>query len=93
MISQFNSYTIYDSKKLFLEIQVGCAGLAFVLSIVYIIIFLVCRLKLRKRIIKDNPAAVIAPRKHGLRIAQAPVPQMAFTNPYPSNNVAPYAPQ
>jgi Na+/melibiose symporter-like transporter len=82
--SQFQYYSIYDSKKLFLEIQVGCAGLAFILTIVYIIIFLVCRLKLRKRALEDNPAAgVVAPRR-GLRIAQASVvPYANLTNAAP----------
>lgn len=87
-ISQFKNYTIYDSKKLFLEIQVGCAGLAFLISIVYIIIFLICRLKLRKRSIIDNPAvAAIPPQKRGLRIAQPP--PLPFTNPA---NIVPYKP-
>jgi hypothetical protein len=71
-ISQFQYYSIYDSKKLFLEIQVGCAGLAFVLSIIYIVIFIVCRLKLRKRVTVDNPGIALLPPPRGLRIAQPP---------------------
>jgi hypothetical protein len=85
-IPQFSNYTTYNSKTLFLEIQVGCAGLAFLLSIIYIIIFIVCRLKFRKRTITDNPTAAIVLPKRGLRIAQAPPP--LFTN---RSRVVPYA--
>ncbi len=67
--------------------QVGCAGLAFLLTIVYIIVFLVCRLKLRKRTIQDNPAAVIPAPKRGLRIAQAPI--VPYTH---LSNMNPYTP-
>ncbi len=69
---QFKNYTIYNSKQLLLEIQVGCAGVAFLTNMIYIIVFLVCRLQLRKRTIIDNPAAAIIPQQRGLRIAQAP---------------------
>jgi hypothetical protein len=83
-IPQFSNYTIYDSKKLFLEIQVGCAGAAFLISIVFIITFLVCRLKLGKRAIKDNSAAAFIPRRHGLRVAQAsPVHYRDLPDTYP----------
>ena len=72
-------------KTLFLEIQVACAGLAFILSIIYIVIFIVCRLRLRKRAISDNTAAVIPPRHHGLRIGQAPpLPWPTQPNPVPN---------
>lgn len=77
-ISPFQSYSIYDSKKLFLQIQVGCAGLAFLISIIYVIIFLICRLKLRKRAIIDNPNAPIVHKKRGLRVAQTSTVSPAF---------------
>lgn len=83
-ISQFQSYSIYDSKKLFLQIQVGCASLAFLISVIYIIVFLVCRLKLRERAIIDNPTTAILPRKQGLRISRAP-----FVNPTDMNSSEP----
>ena len=72
-IPQFENYSLYDSKKLFLEIQVGCAGLAFLTSVIYIVVFLFCRLKLRDRAISDNPITAILPPKRGLRIARAPL--------------------
>lgn len=79
-IPQFQSYTIYDSKKLFLQIQVGCAGLAFLISLIYIIIFLICRFKLRERAIIDNPNTAMLPRRHGLRVSRPP-----YVNPTDMN--------
>jgi hypothetical protein len=61
-IPQFSSYSIYDSKKLFLKIQVGCAAAAFVISLLYIIIFLVCRIKLDKRKVIPKRPDFNAPR-------------------------------
>jgi len=60
-ISQFKYYTTFDSKKLFLEIQVGCAGLAFVLSLIYIVVYIVCKVKLKNRT-SDDFNGVSAPR-------------------------------
>ncbi|CAF0849426.1 unnamed protein product [Rotaria sp. Silwood1] len=71
-IPQFSSYTIYDSKKFLFEIQIGCAGLAFALTIIYIVIFIVCRIKYTKRDITVYPTMDIHTPKHGLRVAQAP---------------------
>jgi len=86
-VSQFRNYSTYDSKKLYLEIQVGCAGVAFLLSLIYIIVFLICRLKLRQRTLIDNPNAVVVPQTQGLRIARGPtVPygQPITTQPFAS---------
>ena len=87
-VPQFSSYSIYDAKRLFLEIQVGCAGGAFLISIIMIIIFIVCRVKLRKRPVqKHHQAPVVTPRRHGLRVAQAPpmyYPQLPDAYPYAS---------
>ncbi len=86
-IPQFSNYTIYDSKRLFLEIQVGCAGGAFLISIIMVIIFLVCRLKLRKHAVQNHQTPVFTPRRHGLRVAQAPpmyYPQLPDAYPYAS---------
>ncbi|CAF4557341.1 unnamed protein product, partial [Rotaria sp. Silwood2] len=71
-ISQFSSYTIYDSKKFLLEIQVGCTGLVFILTIIYIIIFIVCRIKFSKRDTTVYPIMNIHTPKCGLRVAQGP---------------------
>ncbi|CAF0896751.1 unnamed protein product [Didymodactylos carnosus] len=90
-ISSFKNYSTYDSKKLFLEIQVGCAGLALLLSIIYVIIYIVCRVKLRN---KTGVAATAA------TAATAPnPPAVQPNNPYPqapqafqSNNPYPVPP-
>ncbi|CAF1197581.1 unnamed protein product [Rotaria sordida] len=71
-IPQFSNYTIYDSKKFLFLIQVGCAGLAFILTIIYIVIFIVCRIKFHKHITTVYPTMDIHTPKHGLRVAQAP---------------------
>jgi hypothetical protein len=70
-IPQFSNYSIYDSKIFFLKIQVSCAAAAFLISLIYIIIFLICRLKLHRRAIKDNPAVSLIPKRHDLRAAPA----------------------
>ncbi|CAF4076828.1 unnamed protein product, partial [Rotaria sp. Silwood2] len=72
IIPQFSSYTIYDSKKFLLEIQVGCTGLVFILTIIYIIIFIVCRIKFSKRDTTVYPIMNTHTPKCGLRVAQAP---------------------
>lgn len=82
-LPQFSTYTSYDSKQLILEIQLGCTCLAFLLSIVYIIIFVVCRLKLMKNGVKDMPPTP----KHGFRVAKAP--ELPWVSPV---NFQPYTP-
>ncbi len=103
LISPFKNYTSYDSKKFFLEIQVGCAGIkkmilylymikyffysnigvAFIISLIYIFIYIARRIKITERIVQDYPAPAIAhpppvypppPHQHEFPIANAPPP-------------------
>ncbi|CAF3489359.1 unnamed protein product [Rotaria sp. Silwood1] len=92
MIPSFKDYTSYDSKKLFLEIQVGCAGknydftffytidylysflnvgVACIISFIYIIIYIACKMKIRQRVVHDYSAPVIA---HPTLVPFAPPP-------------------
>ena len=86
-LPQFANYSSYDSKSLFLEIQLGCTGLAFLLSILYIVIFVVCRLKLIRHGVKDLPVAVTSTAEHGLRVGKAP--PLPWISPA---NLQPYKP-
>ncbi len=118
-ISPFQNYTSYDSKKFFLEIQVGCAGkkkndffvfyileylfysnigAAFIISLIYIIIFITCRIRIRERIVQDYPAPAIAsapppppPQPHH-EFPVAKTPPMPWTNQVTYAPYAPYAP-
>ncbi|CAF0851737.1 unnamed protein product [Adineta ricciae] len=60
LIPAFHDYSSYDSKKFFLQIQVGCAGGAFLISLLYIIIYIVCRMKLNGHV-RDIPKVASAP--------------------------------
>jgi hypothetical protein len=94
-IPTFQNYTSYDSKKFFLEIQVGCAGVAFVISLIYIFIFIACRMKIRDRVVQDYPTHPTAPSAPPLPPPPAPLyPQFpVVTNPsMPWTNEVPYAP-
>ncbi|UJR30891.1 hypothetical protein I4U23_018401 [Adineta vaga] len=74
LIPGFQNYTSYDSKRFFLQIQVGCAGAAFLISLIYIIIYIVCKVKLRVHV-QDVPTKASAPPlPPGYPIAQAPYP-------------------
>jgi hypothetical protein len=110
LIPAFENYTSYDSKKFFLEIQVGCAskeknswvfflrtifsiGVAFVISLIYIFIFIACRIKIRDRLVQDYPAPPTAPPPPPL----PPTPlhhefPVAKTPPMPWTSEVPYAP-
>jgi len=127
LISPFKNYTSYDSKKFFLEIQVGCAGIkkndslfymikylfysnigvAFIISLIYIFIFIARRIKITERIVQDYPAPAIAhpppvypplPHHHEFPIANAPPPPnhhefpIANAPPTPWPTKVPYAP-
>jgi len=112
LIPPFKNYTSYDSKKFFLEIQVGCAGIekfnslfyiikyiffsnigvAFIISLIYIFIYIACRIKISQRIVQDYPAPAIAHsppvypplplHHHEFPIATAPPPPWATNVPY-----------
>lgn len=107
LIPTFKNYSSYDSKKFFLEIQVGCVGkikisyyltllffnigIAFIISFIYIIIYIVCKTKNRRRIDCDYPAPATAP---------PPPSNIQYPNPHASPmlwanqamNAPPYAP-
>ncbi|CAF1031580.1 unnamed protein product [Rotaria sordida] len=80
MIPTFRNYSSYDSKKLFLEIQVGCAGVACIVSFIYIIIYIVCKMKIHQRVVHDYSAPVIA---HPPPIAPPPPPSPYYHHTYP----------
>ncbi|CAF0957916.1 unnamed protein product [Didymodactylos carnosus] len=93
-IAPFKNYTFYDSKKLFLEIQVGCAGLALLLSIIYVIIYIVCKNKLKNqttstsdRVIQNGHIDYPAPQPIHRSPQAYPPPQISFIP-----NQSPYAP-
>ncbi|CAM4806392.1 unnamed protein product [Rotaria magnacalcarata] len=90
MIPIFKNYTPYDSKKLFLEIQLGCAGVACIISFIYIITYIVCKIKVNKCAVYDHsvPAQPPQPQMHpGYPVIE--VQKMPWVNQTPN---APYAP-
>ncbi|CAF0748245.1 unnamed protein product [Didymodactylos carnosus] len=106
-ITPFKNYTIYDSKKLFLEIQVGCAGLALLISLVYIIIYYICKTKFKNQtatatattsaVKQDNYVDYPAPQPINRPIPAYPVPQYPVPQyPLPQypliTGQSPYAP-
>ena len=53
-VPQFSTYTNYDSKKFFLQIQLICASIVFFFTCTYIFIFLRCQTKLQERLRRGN---------------------------------------
>ncbi|CAF0910691.1 unnamed protein product [Adineta steineri] len=71
----FKYYTTHTAKKLFLEIQVVCVGIVFLMCLMYIVVYIACRMNIRTRVQDSSTIAASAPpcsgAHHEFPVAQA----------------------